>query len=108
MNNKTLQMLPLTKEKHFLKLQLYYQKGGMNYFTGKVEARGIFLLAVPVEREDRGTYTSEVVTMFSGIKQLVLPMNKFSQKTFDSFVPSEEVVKKLTDHVLTKSNLTLA
>lgn len=33
-----------------LKIELYYDLGGMNYFTGRAENRGYYLSVTPVER----------------------------------------------------------
>ena len=39
---------------NFIRVELYYDKGGMNYFTGKTERRGYYLSAVPVTSYNRG------------------------------------------------------
>ena len=64
-----------------LKIQVYYDKGGMNYFTSRPEARGYYLSVSPVqvERRENGIMV-ESYAAFSGIKALVLPVQRQSPK----------------------------
>ena len=59
-----------------LKIELYYSLGGYNYFTYKQEGRGYYLSVVPVERANG----FEGFMAFSGIKQLVKPVARKSEK----------------------------
>jgi hypothetical protein len=91
-----------------LKVELYYSLGGMNYFTGANEARGLYLSVSPVTRtvyEFGGA--SESYVGFSGIKQHVLSMGKKNQKTFDGFKIDEALRTRLINHVCEKNNITL-
>lgn len=90
-----------------LKVELYYTKGGMNYFTGKTEARGIFLSVTPVKRSTDGKYASESYTAFTGIKKHVLDMARFNQKKFDAFVVDPAIEKQLIDYVCEKNGIIL-
>lgn len=56
-------------EKNFLKCELYYSLGGMNYFSYKQEQRGYYVSVSPVERDG----ICESYIAFSGIKALVWP-----------------------------------
>lgn len=84
-----------------LKVEVYYSKGGMNYFTGSNEKRGIYLSVSPVTRREN----SESYIGFSGIKKHLVDMARFSQKTFDNFVVSPETEKELIDYVCEKNGI---
>lgn len=68
--------LNTNKEKTFLKCELYYSLGGMNYFTGKTEARGYYVSVSPVERGDGW----ESYTAFSGWKKCVVECARKGKK----------------------------
>jgi hypothetical protein len=85
-------------------VELYYSKGGMNYFHGKTEARGLYLSAQPLEKGDR--FIS--FTAFSGIKQHVKEMKMFTQKALDTFVVDPALIESMVNHVAEKSGLTLS
>lgn len=68
--------LNTNKEKTFLKCELYYSLGGMNYFTGRVEARGYYVSVSPVERGDGW----ESFTAFSGWKKCVVECARKGKK----------------------------
>jgi hypothetical protein len=86
-----------------LRLTLEYRIGGWNYFTGQNMARGLVLSCSPLEVGDG--FTGYVG--FSGTNMHVLDMKRFSQKTLDTFVPDEALVKRLINHVVTENNLTI-
>lgn len=91
-----------------IKVELYYAKGGWNYFTGNQERRGLYLSVSPVTRTvHEGGGVSESYVGFSGIKQFVLEMKRMNQKTLDNFVIDEKMKKQLIDHVCRKNNITL-
>lgn len=89
-----------------IEVQLYYSKGGMNYFTGSTEARGFYLSVTPVSISHERGYTSRSFTAFSGIKKMVLEVARFNQKKFDEFTPSEDDVNELLDYVKAKNGIT--
>ena len=68
--------IPTNKPNNFLKCELYYTTGGMNYFTCKNEQRGYYTSVSPVEKA-RGF---ETYTAFTGAKTLVKPCNRKSSK----------------------------
>ena len=86
-----------------LDIELYYSKGGMNYFTSKNEGRGIYLSVQPVTRREN----SYSYTAFSGIKQLVKEMARFNQKALDTFEIDNEIEAKLINYVIEKNNIKL-
>lgn len=91
-----------------LKVELYYSLGGMNYFAGVNEARGLFLSVTPVSRTTyEGGGSSESYTAFSGVKKHVLDMKRMSQKTLDTFKIDEVLRTRLINHVCEKNGITL-
>ena len=68
--------LNTNKDKTFLKCELYYSLGGMNYFTGRTEARGYYVSVSPVERG--GGW--ERYTAFSGWKKCVVECARKGKK----------------------------
>jgi len=66
-----------------LKIKVYYDKGGMNYFSGKAEKRGYYLSVSPVKR-NVSTFNPNLVTeeyaAFSGVKELLLEVQRQSTK----------------------------
>lgn len=90
-----------------VKVELYYAMGGMNYFSGRTEQRGIYISVTPVSISKGSGYTSESYTAFSGTKQLVQEMRSFNQKRFDEFEPDKALVDELVDHVVSKNSITL-
>lgn len=67
---------PMNKENNFLKCELYYSLGGVNYFTYKNEQRGYYVSVYPVEKV-RGF---ESYTAFTGVKALIKPCQRKSNK----------------------------
>ena len=60
----------------FIKIETYYHKDTMNYFTGRSEVRGYYLSVTPVERA-RGF---ESFTAFTGFKVLLKEVTRASKK----------------------------
>ena len=100
-------MLKVTKgNATHIKVELYYAMGGMNYFTGNSEARGLYLSVTPVSRTEHGNgMISESYTAFSGVKELVKPMTRFSQKVLDTFEVGEQSISNLLSYVLDKTGM---
>lgn len=63
-------------------VELFYSKGGCNYFTGKIEERGIWLSFRPVTYEVKDGCTCESYTAFSGVKFLIKGLERMSRKQF--------------------------
>ena len=88
-----------------LKIEVFYNKGGMNYFSSKVEPRGYWLSMRQVERkvEDRGIVI-ESYDMFSGAKAFLLEVKRKSDKAYEqALVLAEEKMMDLKLHVLGKN-----
>jgi hypothetical protein len=86
-----------------LKVEVYYSKGGMNYFTSTNEARGLYLSVSPVTRS--GNWES--YTGFSGIKKHLLSMERFNQKKLDTCIVDEAYEQELIKYVCEKNNIIL-
>ena len=67
-----------TKTTH-IKCEVYYSKGGVNYFTYKNEARGYYMSVTPVERKNG----FESFIAFTGCKTCILPVARQSKKQAD-------------------------
>lgn len=83
------------RDMNTLKVQVYYNKGGVNWATMREEERGYYFSMTPVRIEDHGNYKVEETRMFSGCKALILPVNRQSQKRF-------EQAKAMTDDLMDK------
>lgn len=82
-----------------IEVNVYYSKGGMNYFTGRVTPRGYYISVKPVtKREGIISYV-----LFSGSGQLLLETNRYSDKQFARAVEmSKDVEKELVAAVTEK------
>jgi len=100
---RILQSIPVegAGETTHIDVELYYSKGGMNYFSGRTEARGLYISVQPLTKGDR--FVS--FTAFSGFKQHVKEMKMFTQKALDSFTPDPEIIQSMIDRVLEKTGL---
>jgi len=76
----------LIKDNLSIKTEVYYNKGGMNYFSGRTQERGYYLSVSPIEREERGNVIIESFTAYSGVKMLILPVKRQSDKAYQQAV----------------------
>jgi hypothetical protein len=87
-----------------LKVEVAYDLGGMNHFTGSRDPRGYVLRVRPVTLEstvlDGRTYKMESFMLFSGVKAFIEPAQAFSAKRLAAIVPDPALIEKLTAHVL--------
>ena len=100
---RILNHLKLKNTTKVLEIELYYHTGGMNFFAGQTEERGIYLSVTPADI----TKNSRCITAFSGTKLCLKPVKRFSQKEFNTFTYKSEDLQKLIDHVLRKNKLEL-
>jgi hypothetical protein len=71
-------------ENKFLKIEVFYNKGGMNYYNGKTEARGYWLSARQVERNtDSRGISMESFALFSGAKMFLMEVKRQSAKSYE-------------------------
>lgn len=80
-------------ENKFLRCELYYDLGGMNYFTYENEPRGYYVSVTPVERKAGDGYVGETIVAFSGIKYNVLQVNRKSKKAAATALEKYEEVR---------------
>jgi len=78
-----------------LEVNVYYDKGGFNYFTDQVSPRGYYLSVRPVTL---GAH-SVGYDMHSGSKRLILETKRYSDKQFDTAM---EMAKAHEDDLIAK------
>ena len=84
-------------------VELYYSKGGMNYFNGNVERRGYYLSAQPLSKSTN----SYSYTAFTGVKQLVREAGRYSSKVLAEFVVDYDMMNSMVEHIIQKNNIKL-
>lgn len=77
-----------------VEVKVSYSLGGMNYFTYKKDARGYYLHVQPYTQTKHDGYSMRTTTGFSGVKALLLEVNRKSAKKLD------EAVKMVTDELI--------
>ena len=88
-----------------MKIEVYYNKGGMNYFHGKVERRGYYVSVVPVELTQCNGYQMESFMAFSGVKVFLLEVGRKSDKAYNEAVKlAENEIPRAKELVLAKVN----
>lgn len=96
-------------EVNTIDVEVYYSKGGMNYFTGKVEPRGYYMQASPVKVEKRNGYEITTYTAFTGIKNLISETKRFGKKAFEDLSLARNLslvdVNEMVELVAKKNNL---
>ena len=101
-----LKQLPTTDPDRILEVEVYYDEGGMSYFTGSVNKRGYYLAVQPVKLD--GGFRS--ITAFSGTKALVEESKRFSARKLQEVALQAlhlPVYRTLLNHVLAKGNIRL-
>ena len=87
-----------------LKIEVYYNLGGINYFTGRVDERGYYISVTPVERA-RGM---ESFVAFTGAKQLIHPVKRQSAKAESiAHTKAETMLPALIEYVAQRNGLVL-
>jgi hypothetical protein len=98
----------LNNEKaNVLEVELYYSKGGINYFTSCNERRGFYVSVSPYQIRKYDIGSSRGYTAFTGIKQFIKEKVKFSQKDLDTLIIDEDTINNMIKHVVEKNNLVL-
>lgn len=93
---------PIDDKGNELKIEVYYDKGGMNYFSSKVDPRGYWLSirAVNIERRERSIIV-ESYPMFSGVRRFLLEVKKKSDKAEQQALAlAEQLMEETKQHVL--------
>ena len=99
---KYIKILNPDKNANYLKIEIYYSLGGMNYFTGRAENRGYYISVSPVYRDG----ILESYTSFTGIKQCLNTVSRKSEKAYNNALTiAPGVLPDLIDLVCTKNNI---
>ena len=88
------------KDATHLKIEVFYTKGGTNYFSGDATRRGYYLSVTPVTLNKN----SVSFTLFSGYKHLLLESKRYTDKQFARAIEmAEEHKEALIDVVIEKN-----
>ena len=102
---KYLECTPGDRATH-IRIEVYYDKGGYNPFTGGKENRGYYLAVTPIKREIFEGITLESVVCFSGAKLCLKEAARRSEKTqreAESLAPT--MWSELLQYVCNKNGL---
>lgn len=100
---KLIELNPTAKANN-LEIEVYYDIGGMNYFTGQPEQRGYYLRVTPVLMGE-GWRT---VTAFTGVCTLLKAVTRKSNKAYEEACElAEGKEQELIEYVLRKNGLQL-
>ena len=92
---------------NYMKVHIYYDLGGMNYFSSNVERRGIYMSITPVQRTTHSEgHTSEITTAYTGTKFLMQEVSRWS-KLLMKYTPTDQELEASINHVASKNNITL-
>ena len=96
-----------------IKVEVFYTKGGVNYFTGTTERRGIYLSVSPVKLTiyENGS-RSEGYVAFTGTKQFIEELKRYSdkklnEKAIEYLTTKNETTEKLIKYVCEQNNIVL-
>jgi len=82
------------ERRHYAAVTVGYTKGGMNYFSGKSNARGYYASINRETESSDGIFTSRSFTLFAGLGLMRSePVGRFSQKGLNAFF--EEVMEAM-------------
>jgi hypothetical protein len=84
MKRKLLESTPYEGLKNgtHLDVEVFYDKGGANYFSGGTTPRGYYVSVMPVKHKNG----MASVALFTGAKKLLLQANRYSDKQFEQAV----------------------
>jgi hypothetical protein len=106
--NRILRVLQTNAPPKVIEIEVYYDKGGMNFFCGEVRPRGLYLSAQPVAvTGNKQLGICRETTAFSGTCICVKELQRFTKKQLLEYKADEEMIQKLITDVCRKSNLTL-
>ena len=77
---KYIKLAENNKNVNYIKLEVKYNLGGVNWATYQDEDRGYYIHVTPVKLENRGSYNMESFGAFTGIKAIVKPVKRKSSK----------------------------
>ena len=88
-----------------LKIEVYYNKGGINYFTYKTDPRGYWLSMTVVERDTResGVVIESFSLFGSGFRHFLLEVKKQGAKSYDKAVAlANDMMDEMRGQVINK------
>lgn len=90
------------KDNKDFKVQLYYNLGGTNYYSGREEKRGYYIGVTPVHLEDNGHYIIETSVAWTGIKDCILEVKRKSSKAEKQAMDlmTDEFIDSYINHVI--------
>ena len=87
----------------------YYDLGGMNYFSYKIEPRGYYASVQPVAIEKHAEYTSEEFTACTGTKWILKEVKRKSTKAeSEAAIIATKGMRAMIEYVAKKNGLELA
>ena len=93
------------RETSFLKIELRYNKGGFNTWTGKTDKRGYFLHVTPVDIEITNGVRIETFFPHTGAKMLIKEVKKQTEKAYQlAKQMAETEINGLCQYVLSTIN----
>jgi len=84
----------------YLTGEVYWNAGGMNYFTNQHEVRGYYVDVTPEDVNPEGTMRR--ITGFAGIKAVLLEAPRFNRKTLDTIQVPADLIERLRARVAEK------
>lgn len=91
-----------------LKISVYYDLGGYNYFTHQEKQRGYYISVTPCNYAERNGVFYEEFTAFTGYFELLEPCTRQSKKTEATALEKAPAYKKmLLDYICNKNGYIL-
>jgi len=100
---RVLERIKTSRPDQWLFVRLRYELGGWNYFSGQRSERGYYLSVTPEEVRD-GVRS---FMMFSGIKGLVQPAARYSDRVLAALPVDQGLKERLIAAVVAKEGITL-
>lgn len=103
----TVETFPTTEPNRVLRADIYYDQGGISYFSGRSRKRGYYLSITPVKVE--GAFTS--VTAFSATCDLLEEVSRYAERRLQEHaqrVRNLPIYQTLIELVQAKNGIKLA
>lgn len=92
----TIKMIPTGKEREFIEVEVYYDKGGRNIFSGRSEPRGFWISVSRITK--KGFFVKR--QLFEGKRYFILEVKRYSDKSMNKAIDmAEEVYPKMVENV---------
>lgn len=83
-------------------VKLYFNKGGINYFTNKFEVKGFYLSVCPVKttRTENGDLMSVEFVALSGIKTFIMEVERYSKVAEEKAIEiAEDKIQEMINYI---------